>query len=561
MIPKDIKNKTSKTVNTTQRHIILLLMLVLIIVSAGEYAYQKFEYSRVLELINSEKADHRTLLQKIISFKSSSLIAYTNDYTYWDEMVSFTKTDDTVWAKGNIDVSLATYGADFVWVFDSSETLKYFTFIPGVIEIDPNAVNVKMLMSGSSDKRSNHFYTDISGNIIELSVFSIHHTNDPKRQENPNGYFAAGRLWCTDYMNGITELTGSRLRISGDSALPGYLEENEFIVTNVFDLAGSDGTLTGRLITETDLSDLKTAYYKFKQQLMVMNIIIALILLTSAFTLYYIVNRPLKIINMSLSTGESKYILPLLNRQNEFGYMAKLIYDFFEQKQALLNEIQDRIDAEYNMKISEEKLKGTIAEKEVLIKEVHHRVKNNLQIIISLIRLQASKVSDENLNSHLNETLNRIKSIALVHEMLYRSDDLSRIEFREYIDKITNSLRTIYSDKTRGININVCSDKVLFTVDKAVPCAIIINELVTNSIKHAFKKTKSGDITINMNRQKGFYTMKISDNGSGIGKDFNFEENDSLGMNLVSSLADQLDAKVSIENGIGTTFNFRFPVN
>ena len=145
--------------------------------------------------------------------------------------------------------------------------------------------------------------------------------------------------------------------------------------------------------------------------------------------------------------------------------------------------------------------------------------------------------------------------------MLYRSDDLSQIEFKEYLLKITDSLKTIYADETRNLNINVKSDNVYFTVDKAVPCAIIINELVTNSIKHAFKKNNTGKINISLNRQNGFYNMNISDDGCGLRKDFNFHKSESLGMTLVDSLADQLDAEICVDNTQGTTFNFHFPVN
>jgi two-component sensor histidine kinase len=418
------------------------------------------------------------------------------------------------------------------------------------------------MMEFSGDKRFNHFFIEENGKIIEISVYTIHPTADPQRLSEPLGYYAAGRLWSPEYLQGISELTGTGLEFpDGGSVVTTPNGNNDFFVTNLYDLKDNTGKKITHVISFKEFTNLKAAYSQFRFQLIVMNFIVALVLIFSTFVLYHIVNKPLRKINKSLLTGESIHILPLINKRNEFGYLAKMINDFFEQKQTLLNEIQERIDAELKIKISEEKLKGSLQEKEVLIKEVHHRVKNNLQIIISLIRLQANRVSDENLNSHLNETLNRIKSIALVHEMLYKSDDLSHIEFKEYIHKITESLRTIYADKTGKVRINVQSDDVYLTVDKAVPCAIIINELVTNSIKHAFKKNDSGDINISMNRKNGFYSMKIADNGSGLASGFKIQNNRSLGMTLVDSLADQLDADVNIDSIKGTSFDFRFPVN
>lgn len=562
MNSEDKKYPQHKVVNTTQRHLIILIIMIIVIGAVGEYFYHKFEYSRVMKLVHSEKTEHDSLLHKIVRFKSSSLIAYTNDYTYWDEMVKFTGSCDTVWAQGNIDASLSTYGADYVWVFDSTGTLVYFTSPPGTAAIDQTALNVKMLMESSADKRFNHFFTEDKGKIIEISVFSIHPTADPKRLSEPLGYYAAGRLWSPAYMSGIAELTGTGLKFREENTMEAAAaEDNDFLVQNQFELKDSSGRVLKQIISFKEFSNLKAAYSQFQSQLIVMNFIVAIVLIFSTLVLYHLVNRPLKKINKSLAAGDSKHIMPLINKRNEFGYLAKMINDFFEQKKILLNEIQERIDAELKIKISEEKLKGSLQEKEVLLKEVHHRVKNNLQIIISLIRLQANKVSDEALNSHLNETLNRIKSIAIVHEMLYRSEDLSHIEFREYINKITDSLKTIYADKTKGLNIKVYSDDVYFTVDKAVPCAIIINELVTNSIKHAFNHTHEGVISVSMNRENGYYSMKIADNGSGLEHDFRFQHSDSLGMNLVSSLADQLDAEVNIENHVGTAFCFRFPSN
>lgn len=555
-------NTPKKIVNTTQRHLIILIVFLVVLGVIGEFFYYRFEYSRVISMVNSEQQEHENLLKKIIGFKSSSLIAYTNDYTYWDEMVEFTRSGDTAWAHNNIDASLSTYGADYVWVYDSSKGLKYFTTFPGIPLIDADAVDVNMLMESSADKRFNHFFIEADGKIIELSIYTIHYSADHKRLSEPLGYYASGRLWSAEYIAGISELTSTNLSFLSDSSKNNRpVNENDFLIKNEYDLYDSKGKTLTRLISLKEFTKLKASHSQFLEQLMVMNLIIVVILLFSAFVLQYLVNTPLKRINKSLYTGDSKYILPLTHKKDEFGQLAKLINEFFEQKQLLLNEIKERIDAEVKMKLSEAKLKESLLEKEVLIKEVHHRVKNNLQIIISLIRLQASKVSNDDLHSHLNETLNRIKSIALVHEMLYRSDDLSHIEFKEYLNKMTESLKTIYADKTKGVNINVSSDNVYFTVDKAVPCAIIINELVTNSIKHAFKKTDSGDINISLGMHHGYYDMNISDTGSGLKDDFLLHKSSSLGMTLVDSLADQLDAEVSIDNSKGTAFNFHFPAN
>jgi two-component sensor histidine kinase len=238
--------------------------------------------------------------------------------------------------------------------------------------------------------------------------------------------------------------------------------------------------------------------------------------------------------------------------------MARLINDFFEQRQKLVKEIEERIEAEKKLMVTEEDLKHSLNEKEVLIKEIHHRVKNNLQIIISLIRIQTGKIDDPVMIGHLNTTLNRIKSISLVHELLYRSGDLSRIDLNTYISQFTASLKEIYLSSSRRISIEVSVNDIFLGVEKAIPCGVIINELVTNSLKHAFSGQNCGVIKISMERSDGLITLKVSDNGIGIRKDFDIEDSGSLGMFLLQSLSKQIDAEFEIESENGTTVTLRF---
>ena len=186
------------------------------------------------------------------------------------------------------------------------------------------------------------------------------------------------------------------------------------------------------------------------------------------------------------------------------------------------------------------------------------RVKNNLQIIISLIRLQSNKITNNTTLQHLNTTLNRIKSIAFVHEMLYRSTDLSKIDFNNYISKFAYSLKDIYASSAQDIKLEINVKDIFLGVDKAVPCGIIINELVTNSIKHAFKGSPKGIINISMEITDGMCVLRIADNGVGICKDFDLSQTDSLGMYLVTSLASQLNAELDIESNNGTVFTLKF---
>jgi len=203
----------------------------------------------------------------------------------------------------------------------------------------------------------------------------------------------------------------------------------------------------------------------------------------------------------------------------------------------------------------EEHLKSSLKEKEVLLKEIHHRVKNNLQIISSLLNLQSGYIQDEQAGEMFKESRNRVKSMALIHERLYQSKDLARIDFAEYVRNLTTHLFRSYGVNTHAVGLKIAVGKILLDIDTAIPCGLIINELVTNSLKYAFPPGVAGEIHINLQRENnGRLALVVSDNGAGLPSDFDFQKTDSLGLQLVSTLADQLEGTIQLERDRGTTF-------
>jgi len=204
---------------------------------------------------------------------------------------------------------------------------------------------------------------------------------------------------------------------------------------------------------------------------------------------------------------------------------------------------------------AEEHLKSSLKEKEVLLKEIHHRVKNNLQIISSLLNLQSGYIQDPHAGEMFKESRNRVKSMALIHERLYQSKDLARIDFAEYVRNLTTHLFRSYGVNTHAVGLKIGVDKILLDIDTAIPCGLIINELVTNSLKYAFPPGVAGEIHINLQRENnGQLALVVSDNGAGLPPDFDFQKTDSLGLQLVSTLTDQLEGRIQLERGSGTTF-------
>ncbi len=209
-------------------------------------------------------------------------------------------------------------------------------------------------------------------------------------------------------------------------------------------------------------------------------------------------------------------------------------------------------------KKAEEELKHSLKEKEILLKEVHHRVKNNLQIILSILNLQIRNISGKDLYQTFFDCRDRVKSIALIHDDLYKSKDLNCINFDSYVKNITDNLfRTYGIKKTGNIHKKFSIDKVFFSMDMAVPCGLIINELISNSLKYAFANKNKGIIFVGLKKKNKKHTLTISDNGKGIEKT-DLSKTKSLGLQIVYTLVEQLNGNIKLDNKNGTKYIINF---
>ncbi len=232
-------------------------------------------------------------------------------------------------------------------------------------------------------------------------------------------------------------------------------------------------------------------------------------------------------------------------------------------------------------KQAETKIKASLIEKETLLKEIHHRVKNNLQIISSLLRLQARKLKAPEILELLQESQNRVQAMALIHEKLYHAENLSQINFGAYIQSLVDSLSRCYGAKQQGINFNLAIAPISLSIDTAIPCGLIINELVSNSLKYAFPDSRNGEICITLQTIKGTdeaeaevqadnltnatsdslsfvqpeqLCLTICDNGIGFPDDLDFTHTSSLGLQLVCRLTKQLQGEIQLDRNQGTRF-------
>jgi two-component sensor histidine kinase len=225
----------------------------------------------------------------------------------------------------------------------------------------------------------------------------------------------------------------------------------------------------------------------------------------------------------------------------------------------LLKEIEERKRTEEALREDEEKIKKSLEEKESLLKEIHHRVKNNLQVICSLLRLQRRHVTSEESRTVFKETENRVRSMAMLHEALYQSDNLNRISAREYVHDLTSYLFQSYNAAKQGIDLHMELEDLSFSIDIAIPCGLIINELITNALKHAFPAGRKGEIRICLRcSADDEWELVVADDGAGLPKDIQVRPRESLGLSIVQTLTKQLQGEMELNALNGAEFKIKF---
>ncbi|MDB4989886.1 MAG: putative signal transduction histidine kinase, partial [Myxococcaceae bacterium] len=243
------------------------------------------------------------------------------------------------------------------------------------------------------------------------------------------------------------------------------------------------------------------------------------------------------------------------------GASTAIVFDGLPCHVFVVRDVTDREHAEQVRLTTERATRESLREKEVLLKEIHHRVKNNLQVIVSLINLQASKLEDPATRAAFEETRSRVHAIALLHERLYGSKNLGRIDMRDYLRGLASDLSSANVD-ARVISLHVEAEDLYFEMDAAVPIGLIVNELVTNAYKHAFPQHFSGggNVHVALKRDGTDITIVVSDDGIGYPEGLDPDNVDSLGLLLISSLSQQLEGAVSFDaRSDGARCVVRFP--
>ncbi len=255
--------------------------------------------------------------------------------------------------------------------------------------------------------------------------------------------------------------------------------------------------------------------------------------------------------------------VPLKAQDKTIGAMVVQTYTegvrYRPEDMDMLTYVSTQAAVAIQRKRGEEALKASLHEKEVLLKEIHHRVKNNMQVISSLLSLQARHLQDPKAIGMFKDSQHRIRSMALVHEKLYQSKDLSRIDFGQYLENLVVYLVHSYRVDSGRLGLKIDVGDTALDINTAIPCGLIVNELVTNALKHAYPGEREGEIRVALRPgADGRFTLTVADNGVGWPEGTDFRTTDTLGMQLVNMLVDQLDGNISLEKGPGTAFQITF---
>lgn len=236
------------------------------------------------------------------------------------------------------------------------------------------------------------------------------------------------------------------------------------------------------------------------------------------------------------------YLYPIKNINNEVVEVSGIGFDITENK------------------INEEKITQSLKEKDVLLKEVHHRVKNNMQVISSILNLQSSYVKDTYALNLLKECQNRIKSMAFIHESLYQTKNFESVNFSEYVTTLSKNLVHTYSINTKKVKLILTLDNLFLSLDASIPCGLIINEIISNSLKYAFPDNRDGIIFVNLRVVKNKVSIEVGDNGIGIPDSVDVKNTQTLGLQLVDTLVEQINGTIKLTRNKGTIFSIEFNI-
>ncbi len=528
-------------------HVITAFVLIIVL-------NQMLTVRTVRGMIALEYESRSELLDKTIELSGEKARLFADDYSYWDEMVSFVTTRDPLWAEINLEPAPHTFGMQATWVINANFELIYSAAAETAPRLKDFPLDPKKLKPFIERSWFQHFFVQYKGLIVEIWGAPIQHSADIDRTEKPQGFLFGGKVWDNDYLEQISFLTGSDIRLYGEGLPPADTQGGTQNSWWNFELTRTQrdpwGASVCTLVSTIDLSKQKSIYMSSSVKFAVIMVCGFILLIVAGIVIAKQVSIPLRLVSQSLAEENAEAIKPLLKRNDEFGIISSLIESSFNHKKELQNEIEKRREAEKSVR-------EHLAEKDVLLKELHHRVKNNLQIIISLFNIQVGKVRNEYDRDLFKININRIQSMSLIHSMLYNEDSLQFIRIDQYIPELANRIVSFHEPGFPQYTLRFVLEECTLPVETATPLGIILNELITNSVKHAGKKGCT--ISVSLKHEEKEILIRVSDDGSGFSMDEDWEKIQTLGLSLVHILINQLGGRIEKLPAEGTAYTITIP--
>ena len=522
----------------------LLLIALLLLLSLGGLAlfrqYNQVAVDQHLAILSEEK---RRLLQRVTDSMGEKMRAFSFDYSYWDEFVGYLNHPTSEWYEENIEASLKTFDVQAVWIYNKElakvNSLSAF-HTPEGKPYEPTQEILALLQGG---KWFNRFFVRLQEGYLELRTAPIQPTADAERKTKPQGYFVTGMLWDEQVLKRIEAMTESSVTLTeatgGVASAAALKRSDEHGILASVALYGLDDKPLALLSSETK-SKLTAHLLKTEDNLLLFIFLFVLLLfgIVSLF-LFWHLYIPLKLISRSFAGSDPQSVKSLTKKKSEFGSIARLMTDFFEQKKKLTKEVELRAQAE-------EEIRSALQEKEVLLHEVHHRVRNNLQLLQSLMDLQRGSTKEETVRFSLSSATSRIRSLSLIHEGLYNQDLFSRILISDYVQKLCRELANQLG-RNGKIRLDIEAEAFYVDLDTAVPLGLALNELVRNAFLHGFSDSETGTIRVELRREADGIRMVVEDDGNGFPDASLHREPSTLGLTLVQTLARQLQGDFRVE--------------
>ena len=527
----------------------LLLASTMAAVGLSGWVAMSADRQNIENAVQLHKDDHQELLQTYMRLFANGREIWIFDNTFWDDAVTFVEGEgkDVAWADENWGEGLINIGADGMMVFDKAGALVYRKST-GRDPAPPEAIDAKALLGNPP---VHHFFLQTKDGIVEVQTATIHPTADRLHVGPQAGILVLLTRWDNAALKTIGALLQAELTVLPPNT-PAESSDNRTVSVDIElrDLSGqpiADIRATSPTPALAQLYDQRAS----STRLTLLSLVAVALIIAAAMHRW--VSVPIARLSLALQRRDTAPLASLLSQPDEFGALAVLTESYFAQNEQMKSEITERIAAQ-------DEVTRSLLQKEILLREIHHRVKNNLQMISSLLTLQSEQMPSPEARALLTECVHRVRSMAMIHQQLYGVESIDRIELSIYVNTLAESLRVSLSPECR---LRVNAAPVELGVDLAVPVGLILNELLTNAFKYGSvspngRADKGWDVLVTITGDAARFTVMVQDCGPGLPDDFHLNDSGTLGMQLVRALTRQIKAKLTPSNAEGAIFTLEY---